>query len=84
MTEPLLEVRALVKHFPVRGGYFGAPERGVVHAVDDVSFSIGAGDTLVVKVANKSGAARPALGEAVRLAWNVDDARWLPMDKEEA
>jgi len=46
VTEPLLEVQALVKHFPVRGGYFGAPERGVVHAVDDVSFSIGAGDTL--------------------------------------
>jgi len=41
-------------------------------------------DTLLVKVANKRGAVRPALGEAVRLVWNVDDARLLPLDKEEA
>ena len=42
MTEPVLEVVDLVKHFPVRG--FGA--RGVVHAVDGVSFSIGRGEML--------------------------------------
>ena len=37
---PVLEVEGLVKHFPVRG--FGA--KGVVHAVDDVSFTIGRGE----------------------------------------
>jgi len=42
VTEPVLEVVDLVKHFPVRG--FGA--RGVVHAVDGVSFSIGRGEML--------------------------------------
>jgi oligopeptide transport system ATP-binding protein len=42
MTEPVLEVEGLVKHFPVRG--FGAS--GVVHAVDDVSFAIGRGELL--------------------------------------
>ncbi|SJN21321.1 Oligopeptide transport ATP-binding protein OppF (TC 3.A.1.5.1) [Microbacterium esteraromaticum] len=37
----MLEVEGLVKHFPVSG------KRGsVVHAVDDVSFSVGAGKTL--------------------------------------
>ncbi len=36
----VLEVEGLVKHFPVRG--FGA--KGVVHAVDGVSFSIGRGE----------------------------------------
>jgi len=39
---PTLEVSDLVKHFPVRG--IGA--RGVVHAVDGVSFSIGRGELL--------------------------------------
>ena len=39
---PTLEVVDLVKHFPVRG--IGA--RGVVHAVDGVSFSIGRGELL--------------------------------------
>ncbi len=42
MTEPVLEVEGLVKHFPVRG--LGA--KGVVHAVDGVSFRIGRGELL--------------------------------------
>ncbi|HET7647431.1 MAG TPA: ABC transporter ATP-binding protein [Gaiellaceae bacterium] len=42
MTEPVLAVEGLVKHFPVRG--LGA--KGVVHAVDGVSFSIGRGELL--------------------------------------
>jgi oligopeptide/dipeptide ABC transporter ATP-binding protein len=36
--QPILEVRNLVKHFPVRNGPLG--RRGAVHAVDGVSFSI--------------------------------------------
>jgi oligopeptide/dipeptide ABC transporter ATP-binding protein len=42
VTEHVLEVEGLVKHFPVRG--LGA--KGVVHAVDGVSFSIGRGELL--------------------------------------
>jgi oligopeptide/dipeptide ABC transporter ATP-binding protein len=42
VTEPVLAVEGLVKHFPVRG--LGA--KGVVHAVDGVSFSIGRGELL--------------------------------------
>ena len=38
----LLQVRNLVKHFPVRKGVFGRVT-GQVHAVDDVSFSIASG-----------------------------------------
>jgi putative spermidine/putrescine transport system ATP-binding protein len=59
---------------------------GATYAGDVTRYRVrvSSGDTLLVKVANKSGAARPALGEAVRLAWNVDDARLLPLDKEEA
>ena len=42
---PLLEARALVKHFPVRSGLFGGSQK-VVRAVDDVSFMIEPGTTL--------------------------------------
>ena len=42
---PLLEVRGLVKHFPVRSGLFGGSQK-VVRAVDDVSFMIEPGTTL--------------------------------------
>ena len=45
MSEPLLRVRNLVKNFPVRGGVF-AEASEVVHAVDDVSFEIDAGETM--------------------------------------
>ena len=46
MTEPLLRVSHLVKNFPARGTLLlgGAGEQ--VHAVDDISFEIGAGETL--------------------------------------
>ena len=46
MTEaPSLEVQDLVKHFPVTGGLLGR-QRGVVRAVDGVSFKIRRAETL--------------------------------------
>ena len=42
---PLLEVRNLTKHYPVRRGVFSQVS-GQVHAVDDVSFWIAEGETL--------------------------------------
>jgi oligopeptide/dipeptide ABC transporter ATP-binding protein len=45
MSPPVLEVRGLTKHFPVRGGLLGRAGI-VVKAVDGVDFSIGAGETL--------------------------------------
>ena len=44
MAEPVLEVRGLLKHFPVRRGLLG--RAAWVKAVDGVSFAIGAGETL--------------------------------------
>jgi peptide/nickel transport system ATP-binding protein/oligopeptide transport system ATP-binding protein len=44
-ARPLLEVNDLVKHYPVRGGVLRR-RIGTVHAVDGVSFSLNAGETL--------------------------------------
>jgi oligopeptide transport system ATP-binding protein len=44
-ARPLLEVTDLVKHYPVRGGILRR-RVATVHAVDGVSFSVGAGETL--------------------------------------
>ncbi|HYG86765.1 MAG TPA: oligopeptide/dipeptide ABC transporter ATP-binding protein [Azospirillum sp.] len=44
--QPLLEVRNLTKHFPVRGPLWGA--KPVARAVDGVSFAVAKGETLGV------------------------------------
>ena len=45
-ARPLLEVRDLRVHFPFRRGSIFRPQRGVIRAVDGVSFSIRPGETL--------------------------------------
>ena len=56
MSEPLLRVNNLVKHFPVRGGIFSRTVDWV-HAVDGVSFDIAKGETLGL-VGNRAAASR--------------------------
>jgi peptide/nickel transport system ATP-binding protein len=46
-AQPLLLARDLRKHFPVGADIFGRPTK-VVRAVDDLSFSVGKGETLGV------------------------------------
>ena len=43
---PLLEVRNLVKHFPITSGIFFQHQVGAVQAVDGVSFDVARGETL--------------------------------------
>jgi oligopeptide transport system ATP-binding protein len=43
---PLLEVRHVVKHFPIKSGVLIDREVGRVRAVDDVSFTLNEGETL--------------------------------------
>jgi oligopeptide transport system ATP-binding protein len=62
VSEVLLEVRNLVKHFEVGGGLFGG-RRGLVRAVDGVSFSIRRGETL--GLVGESGCGKTTTGRCV-------------------
>ncbi|WP_230595825.1 ABC transporter ATP-binding protein [Rhodococcoides fascians] len=61
-TQPLLDVRNVSKSFVQRRNHFGRPiER--VHAVDDVSFTIRAGETL--GLVGESGSGKSTLGRVI-------------------
>ncbi len=62
MTEPLLKVKDLVKHFSIKGGIL-AREVDRVHAVDGVSFEVGRGETL--GLVGESGCGKSTTGRCV-------------------
>jgi peptide/nickel transport system ATP-binding protein len=60
--EPVLEAHGLSVRFPVHSGFFGRL-KGAVHAVEDVSFSIGKGETL--GLVGESGSGKSTIGKAI-------------------
>ncbi len=72
---PLLDVRALTKHFPVRGGLLGRGT-GRVHAVDGVSFQVAKGETL--SLVGESGCGKSTVGRSIlRLTEPTAGEVWL-------
>jgi oligopeptide/dipeptide ABC transporter ATP-binding protein len=80
----LLVADNLVKHFPVRRGLFGR-EHAFVHAVDGVSFSLRAGDTMAL--VGESGCGKSTVGRLVlrlleptsgRVVFDGEDISALP------
>ncbi|WP_411114344.1 ABC transporter ATP-binding protein [Streptomyces sp. 029-5] len=63
MAEPLLEVRDLVKHYPLTRGILFRKQIGAVRAVDRVSFALAAGETL--GIVGESGCGKSTVAKLV-------------------
>ena len=59
----LIQVRDLVKHFPVRGGLLARRSAGAVRAVDGITFDIGRGET--VGLVGESGCGKTTTGRMI-------------------
>ena len=65
----ILEVRHLVKRFDIKSGLFGRVS-GRVHAIDDVSFDLHAGETLAL--VGESGCGKSTTGRAISRLLKAD------------
>ena len=60
--KPLLEVNALKKHYPIKGGLFGGTT-ATVYALDGVSFTVDPGETL--SIVGESGCGKSTVGRTI-------------------
>jgi peptide/nickel transport system ATP-binding protein len=74
MSAPLLEVRDLKKHFPLKTGFLGGA-RGFVLAVDGISFEIRKGETLAL--VGESGCGKSTVGRAILRLFDVTSGEVL-------
>jgi oligopeptide/dipeptide ABC transporter ATP-binding protein len=77
---PLLEVDHLKVHFPIRRGLLLDRAAGVVHAVDDLSFSLGRRETL--GVVGESGCGKTTLARAVMRLIDATDGTIKFQDRD--
>jgi oligopeptide transport system ATP-binding protein len=69
MSEPVLEVQRLTKHFPVGGRLLGGD--GLVYAVDGVSFSVGHGE--VLGLVGESGSGKSTVANCVMRLYDATE-----------
>jgi oligopeptide transport system ATP-binding protein len=69
MSEPVLEVQGLTKHFPVGGRLVAGA--GIVYAVDGVSFSVGRGE--VLGLVGESGSGKSTVANCVMRLYDATD-----------
>ncbi|MGH7068216.1 MAG: ABC transporter ATP-binding protein [Acetobacteraceae bacterium] len=74
MTAPVLEVRHLIKRFPIPGGVLGRTV-AEVHAVEDVSFAVAPGETLCV--VGESGCGKSTVGKLILRLFDPTSGRIL-------
>ncbi len=72
MSDALLEIKDLKKHFPIKGGIFRKTV-GHVHAVDGVSFSLKPGETL--GLVGESGCGKSTLGRTIIRLYDVTSGK---------
>ncbi|WP_126424962.1 ABC transporter ATP-binding protein [Brevibacillus marinus] len=76
--EPLLEVKALKKHFPVKRGFWG--KKGVVRAVDGVDLTVYPGET--VSIVGESGCGKSTTGRCIlRLIEPTEGQIWFAAEE---
>ena len=80
MNHSLLQVHRLTKHFPVEGGWFRPPRH--VHAVDDISFSLKAGESFAL--VGESGCGKTTTARMLAKLEKPDDGSILFDEQEVA
>ena len=71
MTEPIIRVEGLEKHFQIRTGSLG--RKTLIHAVNGVSLEIQKGETL--GIVGESGCGKSTLGRTILKVWEPDAGR---------
>lgn len=79
MTEPLLKVENLQKHFPITGGVLGR-QISSVKAVDGVSFTVNKGETL--GIVGESGCGKSTTGRMLMRLIDPTDGKVTFQDRE--
>ena len=71
MTEPVIRVEGLEKHFQIRTGSLG--RKALIHAVNGVTLEIAKGETL--GIVGESGCGKSTLGRTILKVWEPDAGR---------